>query len=728
MTSASPPSAPGPAPAAPPVALQLFGGLSLRGGSGGEISLKARKSRLLLAYLAVPPGQPHARDRLAALLWGDRQDEQARGSLRAALSGIRRALGDEALIVEDDMVRLCRDHVATDYDRLKALCDGGGTVAALDEACPGEFLAGHEFDSDAFMGWLHGVRGDCADMAIRVLETSARKAAGAGDHKAALGLMRECLSLEPLKEQTHRTIMQLYAASGERAMALAQFRSCKELLRHELGALPDAETQALADTIALNDPADAPAIRSAVALGATPAAPAPAAPAVADDPTPSVAVIPFVNMSGDAEQNYFADGITEDIITDLSRVEGLAVAAKTASQIYRGAQVPPAQISRELGVRYILEGSVRKAGEQVRISAHLTDAATNLQAWSQRYDRRLENIFDLQSEISGAIVSALKGSLAPQAGDIPARQGTTSVEAYEYYMRAKLLSQEPSREHAWQVLDLYKQAAALDPEYALAYTGMVQAEMALVNHYDGTAQTLRDALEHAETALRLQPDLAEAWAARAHARMFEDKYDLAHKDLERALELNPDLPEAHLVMGYYHLDTEGGVAEAYHSFKRAFEINGDPRYAMMFDTCLRGLGKSDERPAVGEKVLAVAKRRFSLNPHDAHAAFDISAAYDALGNLEEAKHWLRIVAAFKTEDAVLIYNLACAYSALGMIDEALGELDRALKLGCSDIKIRYMRDTDPDLDNLRKDSRFDALFAKYGHSFPPKTPGADRIE
>ena len=145
----------------------------------------------------------------------------------------------------------------------------------------------------------------------------------------------------------------------------------------------------------------------------------------------SIAVLPFVNMSGDAEQSYFADGITEDIITDLARVAGLAVASKTASQIYRGGQVPPAQISRELGVRYILDGSVRKAGDHVRISAHLTDAETNLQAWSERYDRRLENIFDLQSEISRAIVQALKGNLAPHPGDMPARQGTTNVETAE---------------------------------------------------------------------------------------------------------------------------------------------------------------------------------------------------------------------------------------------------------------------------------------------------------
>ena len=699
--------------------LSVLGGFSLTDPTGRDIALPARKARLLLAYLAVPPGVVHGRDHLATLFWGDRQDEQARGSLRTALSGIRRALGEDALVVDGDGVQLDPAHLTTDYDRLRALADGNGAVTRLQDAAPGAFLAGLEHDDAAFTAWLQGQRRECTDLAMRVLDTSADAAVGTGNHRAAIDLMRECLALEPLREQTHRRIMELYAASGERAMALAQFRSCKELLRHELDVEPAAETRAMADRIALNDPAAAPALLEATSMAsAASSAASSAGPVVAG--SASIAVLPFVNMSGDAEQTYFADGITEDIITDLARVAGLAVAAKTASQIYRGGQVPPAQISRELGVRYILDGSVRKAGDQVRISAHLTDAETNLQAWSERYDRRLENIFDLQSEISRAIVQALKGSLAPQTGDMPARQGTTNVEAYEYYMRAKLLTQEPSREHGWQVLDLYKQAAALDPEYALAYTGMVKAEISLFNHYDGTAETLRDALEHAETALRLQPDLAEAWAVRAHARMYDGRFDLARQDLARALELDPDLAEAHSYMGNYHLVTDGGIAEAYHSFKRAFELSGDTGHAMMLDTCLRGLGKWDERPAVGEKVLAVAKRRFALNPHDAHAAFDIGAAHDALGNREQARHWVRVVAAFKTEDAVLIYNLACAYSDFGMIDEALDELERALELGCSDIKVRFMRDTDPDLNNARKDPRFDALFAKHGHGARPQ--------
>ncbi len=727
---------PGTISAEPPrPTLSVLGGFALRDGAGRPVALKARKNRLLLAYLAVPPGQARSRDQLAGLFWGDRQDEQARASLRNALSGLRRALGDDALIVENDLVRLRPGWLETDYDRLRALADGGGTVDRLDEVCAGEFLAGNDLDDEQVTAWLHGMRRECTDMAIALLEASGRKAAERGDHKAALDLMRECLALEPLKEQTHRAIMQLYADSGERAMALAQFRSCKELLRHELNAPPAAETQALADSIALHDPADAAAIRSAHALGA-PAAQTESRPEIpaetraetrAENDAPAVAVIPFVNMSGDAEQTYFADGITEDIITDLSDVDGLKVASKSASGMYRGVRLPPAQIAAEIGVRYILEGSVRKAGDHVRISAHLTDATTNLSTWSQRYDRRLENIFDLQAEISRAIVTALRPSLAPGSDDgsddgsggggVTTKRTTANVEAYECYMRGQLALQAGSREQGKQAVDLFAQAIALDPGYALAHTGMVTAATQLVLHYDVGRAMLDLALDHAETALRLQPGLAEAWSARGAVRLFEKKFALAQQDLSKALELSGDLAEAHFLMGQYHLNTAGGVEQARHCFQRAFELTNNLRYGIMYQTCLRGLEMHDELRGLSEKILTIANRRFLLDPHDMQAAFVIAHSHFDSGQLEQARRWAGVAASFDTEDGALSYNLACLHSNMGLIDEALAGLETTLRLGCNELKARFMKYTDPDLDNVRDDPRFDALLAKYGYRF-----------
>lgn len=233
--------------------LHVLGGFDLRDAAGNPIVLKARKSRLLLAYLAVPTGQVRSREQLATLLWSDRQDEQARGSLRTALSGIRRAIGDGVLIVKNDTVKLRPECLDSDYNQLKNLSANTATISKLNDFYNGKFLEGHEHDSEPYMDWLRGVRSECSELALSVLEINADRLITDGDTKSAIELMRECLTLEPLKEHTHRKIMQLYANNGERAMALAQFRSCKELLLHELDAAPDPKTQALADEIAVKN-------------------------------------------------------------------------------------------------------------------------------------------------------------------------------------------------------------------------------------------------------------------------------------------------------------------------------------------------------------------------------------------------------------------------------------------------------------------------------------------
>ncbi len=706
--------------------LQLLGGFELRDKTGQAIELKARKSRLLLAYLAVPTGQVRTRDQLATLLWSNRQDEQARGSLRTALSGIRNALGEDALIVEQDTVRLRPGHLTTDYDTIQLISSNAYAAKKLDEFYTGPFLAGYEYDDEHYMDWLRGRRTECAELAILVLETSANRLTDKGKYQPAISLMRECLALEPLKEQTHRTIMQLYAASGERAMAMAQYRTCKELLKHELDTVPAPETQSLADSIALQNPeASGELHRQATSLRQI-SIPAhnshrPKS-APAETKNASIAVLPFVNMSGDAEQNYFADGITEDIITDLSSLSALSVAAKSASQMYRGATVAPVQISAELGVRYILEGSVRKAGDQVRISAHLTDAHTNRQEWSERYDRRLENIFDLQTEISTAIVGALRLTFVSGHASVTEKRTTANVEAYQYYLRGQVAQQYRSKRSLQLAHDLYKQAVAIDPNYALAYCGIATCAAALHLHYDVAGELLAEALEHCDTALRLQPDLAEAYAARGHARIFAKNFDLVKEDLEKALELSPDLAEAHFHMGHLHLNTVGGVEQAYFSYKRAFELSSDISDGMMLATCLRGMENWDEMRTLNEKLLKISQRKFSLDPHDAKAAYIIAISLNDLGKPEEAKHWASVAAAFDSEDGAMVYNLACLNANMGLIDDALAGVETTLKLGCNELKVRWMKYRDPDLEPLRADPRFDELLAKYGYKFRSRKP------
>jgi len=706
--------------------LKVLGGLDLRDTDGQPIELKARKSRQLLAYLAIPSGQVRSREQLASLLWSDRQDEQARGSLRTALSGIRRAVGDDALVVEHDTVRLREGYLDTDYYQLKNLIDNNGSISKLGDFYTGEFLADQEHDGDLYMEWLRGLRIECADMALSVLERNSERLAESGDNKSAIGLMRESLSLEPLKEQTHRAIMKLYAASGERAMALAQFRTCKEVLLHELDAVPDPETQALADKIALKDSRALKVFRdqSVIALETvsnitTPDKFADTRLLTVDDEVPSIAVLPFVNMSGDAEQNYFADGMTEDIITDLSDVDGLSVAAKGSSQMYRGAPVSPAQISQEIGARYILEGSVRKAGESVRISAQLTDAHSNLQTWAQRYDRRLENIFELQSEISKAIVAALELNLTTVAG-VSERRTTASVEAYQCYLRGQRNLHDVSKSSIILSHELFGQAIELDPEYALAYAGLAQSAIYMVLHYDVDRAMIDEALENCNFALRLQPELAEAYSARGNVRIFLKEFENARLDIEKAISIAPNLAVAHFHMGQYHVNTAGGILEGYNSYKRAFDLGNDLRSGMMANTCLHGLNRPEELELLSKKILKIAQRKFFLNPHDFDAIQMTAFAYNDLGEIEEAKKWAGIASSFDTEDGGRAYNLACLHSVMGSVDEALVMLEKTLSIGCNEMKVRFMKYTDPDLELVREDPRFDKLLVRYGYNLPAR--------
>ena len=695
--------------------LQVLGGLGLHDKSGQPIALKARKSRLLLAYLAVPSGQSRSREQLAALLWSDRQEEQARGSLRTALSGIRRALGYDCLILEHDTVVLRPETLDTDYDQLKVLAEGGGDISKTSEFYAGEFLAGQDHDSELFTGWKRALRAECVNLAIKVLEDTATRRSANGDSQAAIELMRDSLSLEPLKEQTHRTVMQLYADIGERAMALAQFRTCKELLLYELNAAPDPETVALADSIALRD-------SSAVVELRRDEVHAPRGDNAIDIDALSIAVLPFVNMSGDAEQKYFTDGITEDIITDLSDVDALSVAAKSSSQMYRGAPVSPNQISKELGVRYILEGSVRKAGSSVRISAQLMDITTNQQVWAERYDRQLENIFQLQSEISQAIVGALEIKLVAIPQKTSEKRTTDNVEAYQHYLRGQELLKDHSKDELEAAFESFKQAFALDSKYALAYANAAICASLLSLHYDVGKEVLVNALAYANEALKINPALAEGYLALGNAQVMDTNFEDAKVNLDKAIVLAPDLAQTYHHFGKFHLSTAGGIAQAYPAFKQSFMLDPDLSSGMMALSCLHGLDLPDEIRTFATEILELAKRRFSLDPHNFIAANMAAFALIDLNRMDEAMHWVKIATAFNTDDGSVAYNLACLHSILGSLDESLMLLEKTLEIGCNIQKIRYMQYTDPDLYLVREDPRFTELLAKFGHTLRARKP------
>jgi TolB-like protein/DNA-binding SARP family transcriptional activator/tetratricopeptide (TPR) repeat protein len=684
--------------------LQLLGGLELRDAGGIALSLRTRKCALLLAYLAVAPGRAHPRDQLAGLLWGDRQDEQARGSLRNALSDLRKALGDEAFAVDRDAVSLQPGALATDYDRLHKAAQGEAGGVDLTAVYPGEFLEGHDPDAGDFTAWLLAEREKCRALAVRILEREVARLGEAREYAAAIDRARELLSLDTLREESHRILIRLYAAVGERSLAIAQFRNCRALIRRELGAEPSPETVDLADRIAAEShPAGGGGL--AGSNGPSPLPP----PAGHGDL--SIAVLPFVNMSGDVEQDYFSDGVAEDIITDLSRIAELHVAARSSTSIYKGATAGPQRIAAELGVRYILDGSVRRAGTDLRITAQLVDGRSGRQLWAERYDRKLVNIFDLQGEIAASIVQALKLKISPHEERAIGKRSTMNVEAYQEYLRGRTCLREMTRRSVELSSMMFARAVELDPGYAAAYAGLADSASMLAYHYDDAVGGLADAVANSRRALELDPELAEAYSSRGRALSILNEVAPAEKDFLKAIEIDPRLQEAHFYLALMYLTT-GRAKESLEPMRTAFRLaDQDLQTGMMLMCSLRANGLSSAE--VAGRMVAVAERRIAVNPSDERATYVGAQALAETGRTEEAMRWARRAAAFDTGDARTRYNLACLFSILGDVDECISQLRKMLTPGFAMHKVTWIRLHDPDLVNARKDPRFEPLFAAY---------------
>ncbi len=700
-------------PAANPVTedrrplLELLGGLTLKGADGLPLALRTRKCGQLLAYLALAPGRAHGRDHLAGLLWGDSQDEQARGSLRNALSDLRKALGDEAIAVDRESVSLQAGILATDCDRLQraALGEAGGDWQ-LSEIYPGDFLEGHERDAGDFTAWVLGQREKYRSLAMQALEREIGRLGETRRFATAIERARDLLALDPLREESHRALIRLYAASGERSLAVSQFRNCRELMRRELGAEPSSETVALAEGIVASD--HAPTVSFAAV---PPFAPIVAAPA--DHGDLSIAVLPFVNMSGDAEQDYFSDGVAEDVITDLSKVAELHVAARSSTSIYKGTPMRPERIAGELGVRYILDGSVRKAGANVRVTAQLIDGRSGRQLWGERYDRELVNIFDLQGEIAANIVQALKLKLSPNEAIAIGRRATRNADAYPDYLRGRACLREMTRRSVELSSRMFARAIALDPAYAEAYCGRADSLSMLAYHYDD-AGAIAGAIADSERALELDPELAEAYTSRGRVRSILNEIEPAEADFRKAIAINPRHQEAHFYRGLMFL-LIGQAEESVGSMKAAFALaDQDLQTGMMLMTSLRACGRDEEMARIAAWVLSVAERRVAVDPSDERATYVGAFALVALGRMTEAMRWARLTLVIDSGDSRTIYNLACLFSVLGDVDECLRQLERMLKPGYARFKTAWIRRHDPDLDNARLDPRFDALFAGLG--------------
>ena len=424
----------------PEFRLTLLGAFAFSGGA--PCMVPSRKGQALLALLAIPPGRTHRRDKLATMLWSGLSDEAARQNLRQCLTALRKGCQNGAaipLIAEGDVLRLDAAQVIVDVGEFEDAMRGRDP-AALARAFTlyrGELLEGLNFDECPFEEWLIGERRRLNALAIEGLNQLLRHQQWHGEREAAMQTALRLLTIDPLQEGVHRSLMRLYHEIGNTAQALRQYVACEKVLRRELGVEPEDATNELRRVILRSRNIAAPKAddkteparddRFSRPNGIETSSDADVSVTTPSD-RPSIAVLPFSNLSGDSAQDYFSDGITEDVITGLSRFSELFVIARNSSFVYKGKAVDVRQIGRELGVRYLLEGSVRKLENRVRITGQLVDTTTGTHIWADRFDGAMEDIFDLQEKMSTIILGAIAPKLELAEIDRARRKPTESLD------------------------------------------------------------------------------------------------------------------------------------------------------------------------------------------------------------------------------------------------------------------------------------------------------------
>jgi adenylate cyclase len=421
---------------------------------------------------------------------------------------------------------------------------------------------------------------------------------------------------------------------------------------------------------------------------------------------PSIAVLPFNNMSDDPGQEFFSDGITEDIITDLSKVSGLFVIGRNTSFTYKGQSVELQEVAAKLGVKFILEGSVRKAGQRVRVTGQLIDGTTGGHLWADRYDRDLTDIFEIQDEITKSIVEQLKIRLLPKEKKAIAKAPTDNVEAYTYYLKGRQFFHNHTKNFLMLARRMFVKATEIDPLYARAYAGIANCDARLDGWYN-VSTPAEEILATATKALALDPDLAEAHAARGVALAISGSRVEAVAAFERALELDPNNFDACLAYARFCV-IDGDPVRAIDLFMRAIESQpDDPQAALLAHPILRSLGRYEEAEKYARLGLKRAEEALRLHPEGSRPAQLGAATLATLGEKEKAKDWLDHSLAIDPDDSNARYNAACTYAQLGDVDRAFDLLETWSQEVGRDVKMWFLHDS--DLDPIRGHPRYPKL-------------------
>ena len=433
-----------------------------------------------------------------------------------------------------------------------------------------------------------------------------------------------------------------------------------------------------------------------------------AASAEKDAPRFTICVLPFTNMSGDPEQEYFSDGITEDIITDLSKVSALAVISRNSAFMYKEKHADIPKVARELKVSHVLEGSVRKAGGRLRISAQLIDGASNNHVWAERYDRDTTDIFAIQDEISQAIVKALKLSLLPDEKKAIERRGTDNAEAHNLYLMARqayVTGQEFDARSARAIVRLCARTTEIDPNYAHAWALMAIGYKKLRDAQGGRSD---DGMAAAERALALDPDLAEAHAVKAEILLADDNHGAAASEVAIALDLNPESYEVNRSAGRLSYQLHQ-YTDAIRYYEKAVTLmDADINSASMLISCYTAVGNVAGTHRAAQMALKRAEALLTHDPNNVVVTGYSAYALAALGEGERAKARMNRALLIDPDNFNMRYNFVCALSMHLKDREAALEMLGPVFEMITDTFLPYAK-ADPDLDLLRKDPRYLAM-------------------
>jgi len=422
----------------------------------------------------------------------------------------------------------------------------------------------------------------------------------------------------------------------------------------------------------------------------------------------SIAVLPFSNMSADAENEYFTDGMAEEIINALSKIQTLRVTSRTASFAFRGKSEDIAEIGQKLKVSTFLEGSMRKMGNRIRITAKLVNVADGYQLWSERYDREMEDIFAIQDDISQAIVKALRVILTEDEKKAIEKTRNVNVEAYDYYLRGRQSIHQLSRKSLETARKMFRRAIEIDPDYALAYAGLADCSSLLYMTMDARESNLIQGDTASQKALELDPDLAEAHIARGLAVSLRKQFDEAEREFETAMRLDPKLFEAAYYFARARM-SQGRFAEAAKLFERACTLRPEDYQAPSFlAQAYTSLGMHAESAASYRRQSRLVEERLDLIPDDTRACVLGAAAFAILGEPERSSALAKRALTIDPDDPMLLYNVACTYSLLHMTDEALDCLESAVDKGYGH---KEWMEHDSDFDSIKDTPRFKTILA-----------------